>query len=58
MNKALACAALIALIPLSGCAILLGTADAVVSVTTATVGAAVKVGGAVVDAVIPDGDDK
>lgn len=38
----------------SGCAVIVGTADAAIGITSATVGAAAKVGGSIIDAVTPD----
>lgn len=43
---------------LSSCAVVLGTADAVYSVTSATISAGASVGGAVIDAVSGGDDSK
>lgn len=58
MKITLITAALLACTLLNSCAIVLGTADAVYSVTSATISAGASIGGAVIDAVSSDDDDK
>lgn len=50
--------ALVACALLNSCAIILGTADAVYSVTSATISAGATIGGAVIDAVSDDDKSK